>query len=243
MHQYIEKAEDIPSEAMLSGSAVHSALETWMAEEGEDIGDLMDIFTASLNVARKTAPISNEEEEAARVMLMDYYDKLSSVNKDLVLGVEEDFVLDLPACQIRGVIDRVEYLDDKKDTIVVIDYKSGRYAISQNKMKENAQLAIYTKYAQQTWPADKYIAELHYPRLDKILRYSYSQEEVDHLVEDVENTALDIKYDDDFWPKGSPFTCGTCGYVEDCGWGRVQYKIYAAIKRKSGETVPALKPR
>ena len=243
MNQYIEKEKEPPSEAMLLGNAVHMALETWMAEEGKDIGDLFDVFTASLAVVRKVGPISGDEEEAARTMLMDYYDKLDKVDKGLVLAVEEMFQLPLNACIVTGVIDRAEYLDDSKDTVVLVDYKSGRYATTQAKLRTNMQLAVYTYYAKQKWPAKYYVAELHYPRLDKVLRHTFTDEELETQIKDMDKTAIDIKYDDQFLPKGSPFACGSCGFVHDCGWGRVQYKIYTAIKRKAGEEVLPLKPK
>jgi CRISPR/Cas system-associated exonuclease Cas4 (RecB family) len=122
-YQYLEPISEVPTEALLLGSAVHSALEVWVDIGGEDVGDLLDAFSASVEAQRINGYISDEEEETARAMLYDYYDTINKLDKSMVIGVEEEFELYVAGARIIGYIDRVEYINDSKDTILVTDYK------------------------------------------------------------------------------------------------------------------------
>ena len=231
-HVYVDKEREPPSEAMLIGHAVHSALEVWLAVDGQDVGDLLDIFTASVESQRKEGDITVEEEELARTMLLDYYDSLASVNKDLVLGIEEEFNLLIPGVYISGIIDRAEYLDKKKDTILVTDYKSGRSSISQQQAKKNLQMAIYTLAAMHMWPAERYITQLVYPRLNKSIKHEFTLQELQDHIFNIQELGLNMRLDHRFKPTGTPPICGNCGYKHQCPWGKKMDKIWQGIKRK-----------
>lgn len=229
---YLGREIEPPSEAMLVGKAVHSALETWVAEEGEDVGDLMDIFAAACEVQRALGKISEEEEESARAMLFDYYEQLSKVERSLVVGIEHEFELIIPGARITGVIDRAEYLEEEHRTLIVTDYKSGRRSITEKQAKNNTQMAIYTMAAQGIWPADNYITELVYPRLNKSVRYQFTADDLRRHIEEIKEIALAIKLDSRFAPKGTPPICGYCGFNEQCGWGKHQNKMWQRIQSK-----------
>lgn len=229
---YMDKLHEPPSEAMLIGSAVHSALETWVAVDGKDVGDLLDIFAASCEDKRLEGSISDEEEELARVMLYDYFEQLQTLDRSLIIGVEHMFELLIPGTRITGVIDRAMYLDDKKETVMIPDYKSGRNSITAAKAKTNWQMGIYTLAAKQLWPAKRYITELIYPRLNKTVSHEFTDEELNKIRSELIDTSTNIKLDSRFAPKGTPPICGYCGYNTICGWGKVQNRIWKGIVAK-----------
>jgi RecB family exonuclease len=218
---------------MLVGKAVHSALETWMAVGGEDVGDLLDFFTASVESMKDEGPISTEEEEAARAMLFDYFAQLASVDKSLILGVEKQFEIVIGGARIVGIIDRIGYVDNNKDNIVLTDYKSGRSSVSQAKAKDNMQMAVYTIAAKALWPgAAHYTTELNYPRLHKSVIHEFTLEELLKHKREINELALAIKLDSRFAPKGSPPKCGYCGHNRYCGTGKFNARIWNAIQAK-----------
>jgi CRISPR/Cas system-associated exonuclease Cas4 (RecB family) len=231
-YQYIEPHEEILGEPLLIGQSVHSALEVWVSEGGEDVGDLIDAFTTACEVQRKVGYISDEEEALAISMLYDYYQQLEKIDSSLVVGIEEPFELRLIGTRIIGFIDRVAYLDSNKDTLIITDYKSGRSSITQAQAKNNLQMAIYRMAAEQLWPANHYITELVYPRLHKTVKHEFTQEELDMHREDIATTSLNIKLDTKFRPTGSPVKCGYCSFKSYCAYGRVQARIWEGIKRK-----------
>lgn len=229
---HLEKAVELPSEALLVGKAVHSALETWVAVEGHDVGDLLDIFSVACDVQRESGHISEEEEELARVMLYDFYSKLEVLDKGLIVGVEHQFELYTSGVKIVGVIDRASYTDDSKKVLLISDYKSGRSSITQAQAKNNLQMAIYTMAAMQDFKAERYITELIYPRLNKSIKHEFTEDELAVHREDIRTTALDIKLDKRFKPTGTPPKCGYCGFNTICGTGKFQNKIWQGIVKK-----------
>jgi CRISPR/Cas system-associated exonuclease Cas4 (RecB family) len=232
---YLDKKREPPSEAMLVGKAVHSALETWVAVEGKDVGDLLDIFTASVEAQRKEGEITEEEEELARTMLYDYFESISTIDVGLVIGIEEEFEMRLPGLIITGIIDRAEYLDESKEVVVITDYKSGRSSISQKNAPNNMQMAIYTLAGKQIWPAKRHITQLEYPRLSKVIKHEFTDEELAKHVAQIRELAANMRFDTRLKPAGTPPICGNCGYKYMCGgWGLKMDKMWQGIKKKRG---------
>jgi CRISPR/Cas system-associated exonuclease Cas4 (RecB family) len=183
-------------------------------------------------VQRESGPISEEEEELARTMLYDYYSKLEAVDKSLIVGVEYEFELYIAGVKIVGIIDRSAYVDNTKKVLTISDYKSGRSSITQAQAKDNLQMAIYTMAAIQTWPAERYITELIYPRLNKSVKHEFTKEELEKHIEDIRKTGLSIKLDKRFKPEGTPPRCGYCGFNTICGTGKFQNRIWQGILKK-----------
>jgi CRISPR/Cas system-associated exonuclease Cas4 (RecB family) len=229
---YVERATEAPTEKLLVGHAVHAALETWVAEKGEDLGDLMDIFTACLAKDRQDGEISDEEEQLARDMLIDYYTELEKIDRGLIVGVEHPFELLIDNMVITGVLDRVEYEDESRETLFVRDYKTGRYSISQGQAKKNLQMGIYTLAARETWPAAHYITELVYPRLQKSVKHEFTESELDTLRAEARDITEKIRFDDRYKPTGTMYTCANCAFVMLCGWGRKQKQIADKVTAK-----------
>jgi CRISPR/Cas system-associated exonuclease Cas4 (RecB family) len=236
---YVERATEAPTEKLLMGQVVHSTLETWVAEQGEDLGDLMDIFTACLVTGRAEGRISEEEEQLARDMLIDYYGELEKIDRDLVVGVEYPFELLIDNMVVTGILDRVEYEDESRDTLFVRDYKSGRYSISQGQAKKNLQMGLYTIAARATWPAKRYITELVYPRLKKSVKHEFTEEQLDVLRAEARDISEQMRFDNRFKPTGTLYICANCAFVSQCAWGKKQKGISENItaKRERAKTV------
>lgn len=70
-----------------------------------------------------------------------------------ILDVEDVFKMQIPdgdeVITVNGIIDVVTELD--KDTVEIVDYKTGRYIQSYNDCKKDPQLLIYNLAAQKKW--------------------------------------------------------------------------------------------
>jgi len=242
---YILSDREPPSEAMLLGSAVHSALETWMAEQGEDEDELLDIFSAAVARYRTEGEISGEEEETARHMLLDYYSQVDMPReRETVIAVEQPFSIIIGGLEVIGFIDRLNLStvgegSDSCTVLNIIDYKSGRSSITQAKAKTNRQLAIYTLAAREMYPGmNHYSSHFVYPRLNKTISYTFSTEELNNHIREIKKIGKDIRADNSFRPKGSPMQCAYCGHVRKCGYGKIQAKKWIGILRKRGTEIP-----
>jgi DNA helicase-2/ATP-dependent DNA helicase PcrA len=230
---YVDRQESIPSEKMLIGQVVHSTLETWVAEKGEDLGDLMDIYAGALVTWRKEGPISDEEEELARQMLIDYYDHLSAIDKTQVVAVEQPFELYIDNVCITGVIDRVE--QDKSNVVTITDYKTGRSSMTQAQAKKSLQGAIYTMAAKDMWDPPSVIMEFSYPRLKKSVIHEFSPADLQDHRDAIKESATNMRLDHGLRPSGTPPICGNCSFKYDCGWGKRMNAIWQGILRKRGQ--------
>jgi CRISPR/Cas system-associated exonuclease Cas4 (RecB family) len=228
---YIERGVVIPSEKMLIGQAVHSTLETWVAEGGEDLGDLMDMLAASCVAWRAQGEISEEEEQLARDMLIEYYDTFSSLDRGNIVGIEEPFELLVDNVLITGILDRVEW--ESPGVLMVVDYKTGRTSVSQAQAAKNLQTALYTMAAKQRWPeAEHIITKLVYPRLKKSVIHEFTDEQLATHMAAIRETAMEMRLDHSMPPTGTPPICGNCSFKYKCGWGKKMDKIWQGILRK-----------
>jgi RecB family exonuclease len=85
-----------------------------------------------------------EAEEILKVFIEEQ-NKMDSK----ILEIEKDFVLNISGINIQGRIDRIDMINNKD--FLVFDYKTSIVASSENKLKEDMQLILYSLVIEQTY--------------------------------------------------------------------------------------------
>lgn len=116
--------------------------------------------------AGRAEALTKEQMDASKSLLKKYFNRIDSNEPD-VLFTERKFEIDLgDNIILRGVIDRIDRLDDKK--FKILDYKTSKEAYVVDK---NDQLAIYAIAAKQLFDAEdvELYKQLDFLKIDKIM--------------------------------------------------------------------------
>ncbi len=156
------------------GSAVHEALE-FMHGEVSKIGTPPDeeLYDRTLTVFMESATKNNLDDlalfEEGRNMLINRLDNVDPEEK--VIGLELRFELETPnGTPFLGSIDKLIELDP--ETIVIIDYKTSRTALTQPEADTDIQLSMYDLAVSMMYPQYKtIISALDYLRLSDVVSH------------------------------------------------------------------------
>lgn len=162
------------TDALAFGIAVHEALEYMqgvVSETGQSPGP--DVYNDVLRVFMRSAThhglSSMATYQEGREMLTS---RLDGVDPDMkVLGLELKFELETPAgTPFLGSIDKLVELDE--ETVVIIDYKTSRFALPQDEADEDIQLSMYDLAVSMMFPQYKTIlCAFDYLRLSDVVTH------------------------------------------------------------------------
>jgi len=102
-------------------------------------------------------------------ILRDYVCKNPMVDHTTLLGIEQEFRLQVEGFEVRGFIDRADRLD--AETVLVTDYKSNRAIFTRDEVDQDLQLSIYAAAARTLWPWAKNVRLSFY-----LLRHGFRME-------------------------------------------------------------------
>lgn len=183
-YQYIEKAEqeDRPSPILVIGNAVHGALDRFygLPDEHRSLDVLHQALRSVWPEHRNADAFMDTREEsesgmAALEMLSRYAD-----SHDLHARPREREGwgrAQLPnGIQVFGKLDRIDIDDD--GAVTVIDYKTGRRAISEKEMPENVAAQIYCLAVADRFRGAAVTFRLEYLALGRDLSWSPTAEQL-----------------------------------------------------------------
>jgi RecB family exonuclease len=156
------------------GTAVHEALEFMhgeVAKEGKAPGP--EMYEKVLKSFMVSATKNNLSEmalyEEGRNMMISRLDNVDPEEK--IIGLELKFELETPAgTPFLGSIDKLVELDP--ETIVIIDYKTSRTALTQSEADTDIQLSMYDLAVSMLYPQYKtIISALDYLRLSEVVTH------------------------------------------------------------------------
>lgn len=241
---YLQGKKGVASAAMLIGSAIHAALETYSSsEDAESIDDFMIIVEGS--IAKEEAvvgkPLDDESKETVRTIAQEYYEALESSMPPL--GLEVPWAMPIGLAWFRGIIDRITILQDNPQIIEIRDFKSSKKAKTLKEMINDFQMSVYTMVAKEAFPGATIVTVLDYVRLGKELIHTYTDEElisnkkriiesINLLLEDHDFKALS------FSDKDALFKCAFCTHNTECGVGKRQKKTWDNIVAKRAKLKP-----
>jgi len=132
---------DGDSTAMVLGSAIHAFAAKMVLEPGTTREQLIETLRNSWKlIDSESGWVSASHLESAVIMLQKFAEYHKESKRD-VIGAELRFDVKIGRARIIGTVDRLEVEAD--GSLFIIDFKTGKTAISKEDAKKNLQLASY----------------------------------------------------------------------------------------------------
>jgi RecB family exonuclease len=218
------------------GASVHNALAGWWRLPRRErtvsaAGDLLEKGWIGEGFADDTQ--SGTHRSRCRQMVEGYVAKLDPAAEPA--GVERTVATRTDLIAVSGRIDR---LDDRRAAgnqpgeLVVVDYKTGRYAPTVDDARSSLALAIYAMAAARVLRRPCRRVELHHVPSGDVLAWEHTEDSLArqlHRAEDIasECAAADDSYataQDAFPPRPGP-GCGWCDYRAHCPEGMAAAQV------------------
>ncbi len=155
-------------------------------------------------------------------------DYLRHVDRDRQpLGLERSVALRTDSITVTGRVDR---LDDRNGTVVVVDYKTGRRVPSQEDARTSLPLALYAAGAARVLRRPCVRVELHHIPTRTVVAHEHTAESLERKIAEAESIAGDLRRVDaefaargvesqSFPPRPSPL-CTWCDFRAHCPEGQ-----------------------
>ena len=210
---YLERRPKGPPWAHNSvGSSVHNALREWYSgprerrtPEGADAavrrGWISDGFPDDA--------LSAHWRDRAAAMVVRYVEGLDP--DDEPVGVERTVATRTATLAISGRVDRIDRRsapDDvavesgRDDELVIVDYKTGRRALTDDDARSSIALALYAVAAARVLRTPCTKVELHHLPTDEVLVWRHTDESLARAVRRVESIAIDARAAETRWRDG-----------------------------------------
>ncbi len=157
-------------------------------------------------------------------------DKSYDIFNRKIIGAEVPFEEDLgDGLIVRGVIDLVTEID--KDTIEIIDHKSGKSTLSYNQMMKDPQARTYSLVAHRLWPQYKYVQMTLYYLRKRRVTCIFTEEDDALTLKSLQRAWDNIKGNGNpSRPNRSFWLCNFCIGHDRCGTIREHFKTNGRFK-------------
>lgn len=225
-YKYHERKDALQTgEARAFGIAVHEALEKaykrLSGNRRPNNDDYEYTYQVFIDSSIDNGLIDQDLYAEGRQLLKDRLDNFDP--KEKVIGLELKFGFRGSDIQVStsggtpliGAIDKIVELD--KDTLVVIDYKTSRTALTDNEASKDEQLSLYDLAVSKLFPNyKKVIVALDYLRLSPVIthRTPKQRKQFEEFVDRVYDKIGKMK-EEDVKPSLNEF-CGWCDYKSFC---------------------------
>jgi CRISPR/Cas system-associated exonuclease Cas4 (RecB family) len=193
------------------GNIVHAVLEDTISKDSSlDHNEMVSKFeehTASYDPDQK---ISKELMSVGKEIIDEFYDKYSDFSFD-VYEKEYGFSFIIGNYHIMGYIDRIDLYDDK---VHIVDYKTGKWEVTQKDVGNNLQLGIYALAASLMFPDKEIYAELHYLRSGRKKGHTFSEEDLENVKNKIINNINLIIEDQNFTATNNSRICSWCEHAK-----------------------------
>ncbi|MCS3901804.1 ATP-dependent helicase [Methanococcus voltae] len=154
-----------------------------------------------------------DEQMTNCLNMLNYWFEFEKNNVDKIISVEEKFSINLCNHTINGIIDRIDKTTD--DNYIVLDYKTGKTALSKNKLLNNIQLIIYAIAVKEKY--GKYPIQIGhiYPAIAKSVILDIEESKIEEIKQNIESY-IDKIMNEDFEVVKNPSNCHFCDYKNIC---------------------------
>lgn len=232
-YSYVLKMpKDYGAKAML-GNVLHRALELCI-RNGEKI-DRAELFETYQGAREEYDPedqvITDELYEEGIVMLENFLELEANKVSDIT-EAELGFEFVFHGTLVRGYIDQVFV---KKDTVRIVDFKSGAYEVSNKNLPFDLQLGIYALYAKHIYPDKTITASLHYLRSEKVKTHTFTDEELIEVEDRLRKSIDGVREHNNFLPltKKDAWKCRICTYQQNGTCKAGQFNVNQSDKKKN----------
>jgi hypothetical protein len=138
--------------------------------------------------------------------------------EDEPVGIERTVAFKTETLAVSGRVDRI---DQRGDEVVIVDYKTGRSALTQDDARGSLALALYALAAARTLRKPCTKVELHHLPSGKVLSWEHTPETLERHVGRAERIAAEVAAaaDADDFPARTSTVCGWCDFVRVCPEG------------------------
>ncbi|MBV9293389.1 MAG: PD-(D/E)XK nuclease family protein, partial [Frankiales bacterium] len=212
------------------GAAVHTALAAWwsLPVERRTPAAAADLVrTRWIELGFRDDDQSERWRERAAQMTSDYVARLDPYDEPI--GIERTVGMRTERLAVSGRVDR---LDRRGDELVVVDYKTGRHALSTDDARGSLAMAIYAAAAARTLRRRCVTVELHHLPTGEVLTWQHTDETLARHLRRAEDIAADAVAaeaagDDAAFPPNPGRMCGWCDFSAHCPEGRAATAPYA----------------
>lgn len=100
------------------------------------------------------------------------------------------------------------------DTVNIIDYKTGKWEVSQKEVPNNLQLGIYALATSLQFPDKEIYAELYYLRSGRKKGHLFTKEDLENVKVKILNSINRIMQDTSFLPTSNTRVCSYCEHAK-----------------------------
>ncbi|MBI3910075.1 MAG: PD-(D/E)XK nuclease family protein [Armatimonadetes bacterium] len=202
------------------GGSLHRALQHFHNAGGprnQDVNALLAAYRASwVGASYATAADAAAHFAAGEAALRAYYEAARLKERE-TLWTERTLQYRYPEFVLFGKIDRLDRLPTGE--LEVVDYKSGRLAVSEEEVRTSLPLAVYQLLAARTYPSCPVRVAIYCLRTGESASVLRSPQELEAVEAGVCRTALTVLEDDEKEPTPGP-ACAACPFTRLCPEGR-----------------------
>jgi len=209
------------------GASVHNALAGWWRLPVQQrtvpaAGSLL--IRGWIGEGYSDAAQSARQRERAREMVERYVSGLDPADEPV--GVERTVATRTDQIAVSGRIDR---LDARDGELVVVDYKTGRHALTVDDARSSLALALYALAAARSLHRPCTRVELHHLPTGEVLAWDHTDESLSRQLRraeviagecaEADESARDGRAGDEVFPPRPGSRCGWCDYRRHCPEG------------------------
>ena len=153
-------------------------------------------------------------------MVERYADGLDPADEPV--GIERTVAFKTETLAVSGRVDRI---DRRGDEVVIVDYKTGRSALTEDDARGSLALALYAMAAQRTLRTACTKVELHHLPSGKVLSWEHTPQTLERHLGRAERIAAEVAAAvadpeaPDAFPARTSAVCGWCDFVRVCPEG------------------------
>jgi len=232
-YNYIMKYPQEFSPKALLGNVIHKALEITLRDgKSVDRAELLDNYRAAREeYDPDNEVISDELFEEGYPMLDDFLARQGTA-KVRVTDSELEFQFVFHGALFRGFID---YVFVKDDHVIIRDYKSGSWEVSDKNVPTDLQLGIYALYMKYLYPDKTITAGLHYLRSNKIKEHTFSDQDFIEVEERLIRAVDGLRNHKNYLPlpKNLAWKCRMCSYQKDGTCRAGKFNVEQSDRKKN----------
>jgi DNA helicase-2/ATP-dependent DNA helicase PcrA len=141
-----------------------------------------------------------------------------NTNKNKLIKSEMDFDFEYEGVTINGRIDWLE--ENPNGDYEVVDFKTGKTAVSRAEAEEDWQLNIYARAIEEKYGKLPVKASLYFLDLNKKVEFDVDKKKVDKVLDEKINPIIKKILSSDFTAKPEQYKCGNCDYKDMCEYSK-----------------------
>lgn len=208
------------------GATLHRALDEFHKQGGADTqsaDDLVNTMRSMWSDVGYGSKLEETEHLAAAEQLLGQYHQEHIIQGAKTLFTEKQLRVDMGEFVLMGRVDRIDEHAD--GSLEIIDYKSGRLHVTEEEVRQDLAMGVYTLLASRLFAGRRITATIYALRSNQKATVEHTTDELAELEAMIRLLAAEIAQvdrDSDIEPTWKPDICPYCDYLRLCrksaGW-------------------------